>query len=111
MGKGFIVIFGQHLRSSRKCVIVNIYSACSLREKKILWEEITGIKGASQELVWCLCGDFNAVRSRRERKGASSRGATASGQTSEIIGFNCFIDSNMLLDLPIVGKAYLYQKL
>jgi len=88
MGKGFIVIFGQHLRSTRKCVIVNIYSACSLREKKILWEEITGIKGGSQELVWCLCGDFNAVRSRRERKGASSRGAMASGQTSEINGFN-----------------------
>jgi len=106
MGKGFIVIFGQHLRSSRKCAIANIYSACSLREKKTLWEEITGIKGASQELVWCLCGDFNAVRSRRERKGASSRDAAASGQMSEINGFNCFIESNMLLDLPIVGKAY-----
>ena len=56
--------------------------------------------------MWCLCGDFNAIRSRRERKGTSDRGHTSSGHTSEINGFNWFIESNLLLNLPIVGKKY-----
>jgi len=51
MGKGFIVIVGQHLCSKRRCVIANIYSSCTLKDKKILWEELTSIKAASQESV------------------------------------------------------------
>jgi len=104
IGKGFIAVSSIHLSSARRCVIVNIYSACVLRDKKLLWEELTNIKVASQELVWCLCGDFNAIRSRRERKGASVRGDTPSGHSSEINGFNRFIESNLLLNLPIIGK-------
>ena len=89
---------------------MNVYSACALRDKKLLWEELTNIKATSQVLVWCICGDFNAIRSRRERKGASSRGEMSSGYTYEINGFNRFIKSNMLLDLPIVGKKYTWFK-
>ena len=110
MGKGFVVIVGQHLISKRRCVIANIYSACTLRDKKILWEELTNIKAVSQESVWCFCGDFNAVRSSRERKGSSGRGDQSGSHTSEINGFNRFIDSNLLLDLPIVGKKYTWFK-
>ena len=106
MGKGYIVIFGQHLKSNYMCVVVNIYAACSLSEKKILWDELTNIKVASQDSVWCFCGDFNAIRSRSERKGVRNRG----DQSSEISGFNSFIDSNLLLDLPIVGKKYTWFK-
>jgi len=34
----------------------------------------------------------------------------SSGYSSEINGFNRFIESNMLLDLPIVGKKYTWFK-
>jgi len=110
MSKGFIVVAGQHLKTTHRCVIVNVYSACALRDKKQLWEEITNIKAVSQVSIWSICGDFNAIRSRRERKGASSRSDTSSGYSSEIDGFNRFIESNLLLDLPIVGKKYTWFK-
>jgi len=61
---------------------------------------------ASQDSVWCFCGDFNAIRSRSERKGVRNRG----DQSSEIFGFNSFIGSNLLLDLLIVGKKYMWFK-
>ena len=74
---------------------MNVYSACALRDKKLLWEELTNIKAVSQVSVWSICGDFNAIRSRRERKGVSSKGDMSSGYISEINGFNRFIESNM----------------
>jgi len=102
MGKGFIAISGQHLKSSSRYVVPNVYSPCSLSGKKTLWEDLSNAKSASQDLVWCLCGDFNAVRNRSERKGVKERGA----QASELNGFNSYIDSNLLMELPIVGKNF-----
>jgi len=89
MGKGFIVVVGQHVKSSVRCVVANIYSPCELNAKKTLWEELSNVKEASQEQIWCCCGDFNLVRSRSERKGVRSR----SDQAREISGFNSFIES------------------
>jgi len=71
MGKGFIAVVGQHVKSSCRCAVVNVYSACSLREKTDLWERLTTLKLASSDLGWCFCGDFNAIRRRGERKGIS----------------------------------------
>ena len=51
MGKGFIAVFGSHLKSNASCVLVNVYAACSLNDKKILWEDLSNIKLASQEKV------------------------------------------------------------
>jgi len=102
MGKGFIVVFGTYSKANIICVVVNVYVACNLRDKKVLWEELSNIKSASQDVVWCMCGDFNAVRSPSERKGSRVRG----GQSKEIEGFNNFIDSNMLFDIPTVGKKF-----
>jgi len=102
MGKGFIDVFGTYSEANVKCVIVNVYAACNLRDKKMLWEEMSNVKASSQDIVWCFCGDFNAIRSRNERKGRTNR----EDQSSEIVGFNRFIDSNLLFDLPIVGKKF-----
>ncbi|XP_068503978.1 uncharacterized protein [Phaseolus vulgaris] len=106
MGKVFIAVFGIYLKTNCSCVMVNVYAACTINDKKILWEELSSVKSVSQEKVWCLCGDFNAVRSRSERKGIRE----GSAYSSEIIGFNSFIDANLLLDLPIVGKSYTWFK-
>jgi len=102
MGKGFIVVFGKHLKSDFNCAVVNVYAACNLREKKTLWEELSSIKATSQEVVWCFCGDFNAIRRRSERVGSRGR----DGLSSEINGFNSFIDANFLLDVPLVDKKF-----
>jgi len=61
---------------------------------------------AHQGMAWCLCGDFNAVKNVNERKGVSERVALS----NEIIGFNGFIDKNILLDLPIIGKKFTWFK-
>ena len=106
MGKGFIVVFGKISNSDLRCVVVNVYAACNLSDKKILWEELSSIKRACQDKVWCLCGDFNVARSRSERKGIRDR----ADQSREIVGFNNFIDTNALLDLPIVGKIFTWFK-
>ena len=82
--------------------MVNVYAACNLKEKKILWEELSNIMFASQDVVWCFCGDFNAVRSPSERKGSTVRG----DQSKEIEGFNNFIESNKLFEIPSVGKRF-----
>jgi len=106
MGKGFIAISGQHLKSSSRCVVANAYSPCALSGKKTLWEDLSNAKSTSQDLVWCLCGDFNAIRNRSERKRVKERGV----QASELNDFNSFIDSNLLMELPIVGKNFMWFK-
>ena len=104
-GKGYIATVGIHVKTTQRCCVVNVYAECNVREKKILWEELSRFKVASQIEVWCFCGDFNAIRSRSERKGVD-RG----NFTSEIKDFNDFIESNLLLDVPIVGKKYTWFK-
>ncbi|XP_068503691.1 uncharacterized protein [Phaseolus vulgaris] len=101
MGKGFIAVFGNHVKTNTSCVVINVYAACSLSEKKTLWEDLSNLKADSQELVWCMCGDFNAIRSRNERKGIRERAS----QSGEITGFNSFIDTNSLFEFPLVVCA------
>jgi len=106
MGTGFIIIFGHYIKSSSRCVVVNVYSPCMLNGKKSLWEDLTKVKMARHEPAWCFCRDFNAVRNKSERKGVRGRGE----QTSELIGFNSFIDSIFLLELPLIGKKFTWFK-
>jgi len=54
IGKGFIVVVGQHFKCSRRCVVVNVYSACSLREKIALWGNFL----LSKWLLWTHFGAF-----------------------------------------------------
>jgi len=105
VGKGYIAIMGQHGKSAQRCCVVNVYAACTLKDKKLLWEELSKCKEDLQIEAWCFCGDFNAIRRRAERQG-TDRGDF----TNEIVGFNEFIDSNILLELPIVGKKFTWFK-
>ena len=85
------MIYGNHIKANHKCVVVNVYAACNPRDKKTLWAKLSNIKAISQDVVWCLCGDFNTTRSHRERKGRTGR----ENHASEIKGFNNFIDANL----------------
>ena len=71
MGKGYIVVYGCYLKSNLTCAVVNVYANCNLSDKQSLWAELSNIKATSQVMVWSLCGDFNAIRSRSKRKGST----------------------------------------
>ncbi|XP_068461581.1 uncharacterized protein [Phaseolus vulgaris] len=105
-GRGFIVVPGIYVKMNCLCVIVNVYAACSNSDKAVMWDALSTIKSYSQNEVWCCCGDFNAVRIMEERKGV--RGL--SSQKKEIKDFNKFIDRNVLVELPLVGKKFTWYK-
>ena len=69
MGKGYIAILGQHVTSKTRCGLVNMYFACNLSDKIILWEALSNFKSVFRDLAWCFSGDFNVVRSINEREG------------------------------------------
>jgi len=106
VGTGFIMIFGLHTKANLRCAVVNVYAACNMGEEESLWEGLTTLMSTNLNWAWCLCGDFNAVRCESERKGVSERGS----QKKEIIGFNNFIESNFLVELPLVGKKYTWYR-
>lgn len=54
------------------CYLVNAYSPCSLSGKRQLWDELRRLKEDSEEGIWCVAGDFNAVLYSEERRGISS---------------------------------------
>lgn len=105
-GKGFITIYGQHLKSKVLCAVVNVYATCHLKDKVALWEDLSSIRSVNQDLAWCFCGDFNVVRRASERKGSSERGS----QKNEIRGFNSFINRNFLVELLIMDKKFTWFK-
>jgi len=100
VGIGFIAVVGQHINSGHRCFVVNVYAACNFRAKVTLWEDLSLFRGSYQNMVGCFCEDFNAVRREDERKGIR-RGSC---QRKEMGGFNGFIDTNCLVDIPTVGK-------
>jgi hypothetical protein len=53
----------------------------------------------------CVCGDFNDVRCREERRSVSG-----SQLSSDYVHFNLFIDDNFLLDLPLGGGNFTWFK-
>jgi len=106
VGTGFIAVVGQHLKTNRQCIVVNVYAPCNQNEKVVLWDVLTTLKQQYHNMAWCFCGYFIAVRRDDERKGV--RGC--SRQRKEIDIFNCFIENNGLLDIPFVGKKYTWFK-
>jgi len=106
VGSDFIAIMGQHLKPNSFCVMINVYVACNISDKVALWEALTNLKSSHQCMAWCLCGDFNAVRRDDERKGIRWN----SSKKKEIIGFNRFIETNPLVELPRVGKQCTWYK-
>jgi len=48
VGRGFIVVFGQHTLSKIYCAVNNFYTACNLNDNVALWEDLSIIKNARQ---------------------------------------------------------------
>jgi hypothetical protein len=49
--------------------LVNVYAPCDSRGKQELWARLCNFLSHQTLLAWCVCGDFNDVRSEEERRG------------------------------------------
>ena len=96
-----ILIKGRWTESNEEICIINIYGSQKPEERKDLWNFISAYllnwKGKS-----IIFGDFNEVRSEKERRGSifDKRSAEA---------FNDFIRNNRLEDLKIGGREFTWS--
>ena len=88
-----------------RVVLVNIYGPSSTIERCNLWERLERKLVASEVELWCVCGDFNAIRRPVERKGS---GVVRGKKDME--DFNKFITSTHLVDLPLNRRKYTWYK-
>lgn len=104
-GRGFCGICGEWGPLKIKCFLVNIYSSCNPVEKRQLWEVLKMSKRGFERRAWCLIGDFNAIKSHGER-----RGATVQVNRTEIGEFSKFIEDMEVMDIPIFGRKFTWYK-
>ncbi|MCH91026.1 endonuclease/exonuclease/phosphatase family protein, partial [Trifolium medium] len=56
------------------------------------------------EGLWCVMGDFNSVIDHHERRGLGVN--VDGGRNSEMAGFDTFLNSLELIDLPLIGRRF-----
>ncbi|MCH90510.1 hypothetical protein A2U01_0011426, partial [Trifolium medium] len=81
--------------------VVNIYSPCTMAEKRKLWKDLIEFKLSNEPGDWCLGGDFNSITKVGERRGSNG----VSGHT-ERVEFSQFIDDLEVIDIPVTGKKF-----
>ncbi|XP_057451987.1 uncharacterized protein LOC130743775 [Lotus japonicus] len=106
-GGGFLGLVGVWTANHHRCVIVNIYFACGLADKRALWSSLLEWRQQCQDPSWCLLGDFNAVRYEDKRRGVAG---VLPCQRREMAEFNLFIDNMELLDLPLAGRKFTWRR-
>jgi len=104
INKVFIVIEGEWGDSKQTITIVNVYSPRELNKRMAMWEEISKCRKDDNNKVWCMVGDFNAIRNPKEMIGLSQ----SSGNLKEMAQFNLFIDNVDLLHIPMIGRKYMW---
>lgn len=70
MGQHFITYEFVSTQNSFTWYLTGVYAPFTKEEKLVCWEEISAVKkicGGS----WVACGDFNTIRSMRERRGCN----------------------------------------
>ena len=100
-----LVIHGRFLKSNEEFHMFNVYAPCDLRAKQMLWDSLSERLAPLRGTHVCVCGDFNVVRSRDERRSVSGVGVS-----SDIAPFNLFIENNFLCDLPLRGRNFTWFK-
>jgi len=95
--------FGARIRVT----IVNVYSYDSLRENKLVWDDISELWKHQKKKACCVVWDFNSITRKEERKDL----IFVSDYNREISSFNNFIEKSKLLDIPIVDRKFTWYKL
>ncbi|CAJ2637040.1 unnamed protein product [Trifolium pratense] len=96
---------GRFLKTGEEFYVANVYAPCDDGAKQGLWESLSARLLLLAGKRVCVCGDFNAVKHIDERR--SVRGGNRS---SDHIPFNQFIEDNMLIDLPLIGRKFTWFK-
>jgi len=86
--------------------IANVYCGGTLREKRIIWDEISEIRKSHPIKLWCVAGDFNSIIRVGERRGQNYN----VNYRSEMRSFNKFIEDSSLVDIPLVGRKFTWYK-
>ncbi|GKV37516.1 hypothetical protein SLEP1_g45542 [Rubroshorea leprosula] len=101
-GENFIGIQGVWIAENVVVNVVNVYSPCQLAGKRILWLELKNLVLQSGGM-WCVVGDFNAVRKVKEKIGSGRL-------TTEMGEFDNFIRDSGLIDIPLVGRKFTWYQ-
>ena len=96
-----IIIQGNMLKNGGEFAVANVYSPCDTLRRQNVWAQLDMILSNYRDLSWCVCGDFNAIRSQAER-----RSKVVGTIVEDYSHFNQFIDGNILFDLPLCGRNY-----
>jgi len=100
-----LVIKGKVILNSEEFMIFNVYAPCDMTAKRDLWNRLRTKVLNNNDVNVCVCGDFNSVRSVDERKG---RGTTFRQAEADL--FNDFINTSLLIDMPICGRLFTWYK-
>ena len=98
-GAGFIMLTGKWCQETQPRHIINIYSPCSLQDKRMLWERVKQLKNQNPG-GWCVLGDLNNIRTAAERV-STFQGGTVDGSIRD---FNEWIEEMEVEEVPWVGK-------
>ena len=96
-----LCIQGRFLSSNEEFHLFNVYAPCNGPDRQVLWDTLTTHLQVLRGQKVCVCGDFNAVRCREERRSVS-----AYGGVRDYGSFNHMIAENMLIDLPLCGRNF-----
>jgi exonuclease III len=105
-GQGYLGVCLEWGVKKLRHVILNVYAPCFLSSKKTLWVDLLVAMRVYGADHYCILGDFNAIRSREERKGTG-----VGGEVEEDMRlFNIFIENTGLIDLPLMGRKFTWMQ-
>lgn len=99
--KNFLVISGFLMEDGKDCTVINIYAPNCSTSRYELWDQLGILEDQRKDECLCIVGDFNTIRSDRERSGRGNY-----WNRGDISRFNNFILDNNLLDLQLNGRRY-----
>jgi exonuclease III len=63
-----IIIQGFMVKNGGEFALANVYAPCDSVGRQDVWLRLGLLLNNLSELSWCVCGDFNAIRSSSERR-------------------------------------------
>lgn len=68
----FIMVVGRVVGLSRRCAFLNVYAPSDETQRAVLWQFLVN-EIQNKDVLWCVGGDFNVVKSKYERMGKSDK--------------------------------------
>lgn len=103
--KGVLVVNGFSRENGDQVCILNVYAPCSFSKKSVLWDIVGNNLAQNRNILTCIAGDFNAIRSEDERVG---RGLAVDYR--DMAAFDDFIRQANLFDCPLTGRKFTWYK-